>query len=93
MYHNGKGKESLQTAVIQNKKSLYLGNSLQCFIKASDFLHCNAGKCHDRPYDSICQRYREDKEKKKRSVNINVDILLNSLLEESKKLNFQWKGT
>ena len=93
MNHNGKGKESLQTAVIQNKKSLYLGNSSQCFIKASDFLHCSAGKCHDRHYDSICQRNREDKDKIKKSVNINIDILLNSLLEESKKLNFQWKST
>lgn len=68
MYHD-KGKESLQTAVNQSKKSVYLGSCLQCFIKASSFLYCSAGKCHQILWFNLSKVQRRQR-KEKKSVNI-----------------------
>lgn len=95
MYHD-KWKESLQTAVIQSKKSVYLGSSLQCFIKASSFLYCSAGKVsHQISWFNLSNIPRRQR-KEKKSVNIFNKCTLGTKYSFGRKQKikfFQWEGT
>lgn len=58
-----------------NSKSSCLSRKLFVVFYKSNFSNGDTGKCHITSYNSVCQRYREDRHN---SVSINADSVKSS---------------